>query len=173
MDMTDVLDPEETLAVADALAEAGERLDAGEAVSGPAAKRYMASAHEFNARFHGSFATKSQIKALRTNARLRIFDDPSALLTCNYDPFKALCGTDAPGPRPGPDRDRCTPACANISRTDTHMRRAQAQIDAIDEELADPLLPQPLRHRQQQCRQTRLELIRKHEQSATTPGSPE
>ncbi|MGN9758830.1 hypothetical protein [Streptomyces sp. SD31] len=126
--MLEILDFEKTLALADALAEASDRLSAGEAVSGPAADRYIAAADEFSARYAGGFATKGQMKALRNNPRLQIFEDPQALLTCNLDPYKALCDPDlAKDTKPSlrtPNWNRRNPACANISRTDTHMQRA-------------------------------------------------
>ncbi|WP_055714509.1 hypothetical protein [Streptomyces torulosus] len=70
-DMLEILDFEKTLALADALAEASDRLSAGEGVSGPAADRYIAAADEFTARYAGGFATKGQMKALRNNPGCR------------------------------------------------------------------------------------------------------
>ncbi|WP_392756808.1 hypothetical protein [Streptomyces sp. LN590] len=99
-DMLDILDFEKTLALAEALAEASDRIASGEKVSGPAADRYLAAAEEFNIRYRGNFATKGQMKSLRQNPRLQIFEDPEALLTCNLDPYKALCDIGLAGGKP-------------------------------------------------------------------------
>ncbi|KOG52056.1 hypothetical protein ADK76_33395 [Streptomyces griseoflavus] len=172
-DMLEVLDFEETLAIADALAEASDRLEAGESVSGPAADRYIAAAREFTATYGGGFLTKSQLRNLRNNPRLRIFEDPDALLTCNYDFYKALCDPeplDGSPTRRMPNRARCNPACANISRTDTHIRRAENQIEEIDAELEDQLAPKPLRLRHQQCRSAKEGIIERHQADRRKPA---
>ncbi|MEU9662848.1 hypothetical protein [Streptomyces chartreusis] len=166
-DMLEILDFEKTLALADALAEASDRLSAGEAVSGPAAGRYVAAADEFTARYAGGFATKGQMKALRNNPRLQIFEDPQALLTCNLDPYKALCDPDlSASAKPSmrtPNWNRCNPACANISRTDTHIDRAREQLAQIDADCANPYLPYPLRRRLDLCRASREKIIQEHQ----------
>lgn len=159
-DMLSVLDFEESLAVAETLAEAGDRLDAGEGVSGPAAGRYLAAAQEFRAAYGGGFLTRRQHTALKANPRLRVYESENALLTCNLDPFKALCDPDL-GRGNGlrtPSFNRCNPACTNISRTDTHIERAQAEKQQLAEELADGLNPQPVALRLEQ-RIEKLDLI--------------
>jgi hypothetical protein len=168
-DMLEILDFEKTLALADSLAEASDRLAAGEKVSGPAANRYIAAAHEFTARYAGGFATKGRMKALRNNPRLQLFEDPQALLTRNLDPYKALCDPSlASSAKPSmrtPNWNRCTPACANISRTDTHIDRAREQLARVDADCADPHLPHPLRRRLGLCRASREKIIQEHEAS--------
>ncbi|WP_339131857.1 hypothetical protein WJM95_23975 [Streptomyces sp. f51] len=179
-DMLDVLDFEQGLAMADTLAEAADRLEEGDHVSGTAAGRYVDAVREFKARYEGVFLTKNQIKALPTDPSLRIYENPKAFLTCNYDPFKALCHRDrAPGPsgQRTPSLDRCHKACANISRSDTHMTRVQDEIDSIRGELTDDALPQPLRTRLQQRGEMLGEIVTQHEASrvplATAAGETE
>ncbi|MFE7908614.1 hypothetical protein [Streptomyces albogriseolus] len=170
-DMLEILDFEETLALADA----SDRLSAGEGVNGPAADRYIVAAEEFTARYAGGFATKGQMKALHNNPRLRIFEDPQALLTCNLDPYKALCDPDvAKGTKPSlrtPNWNRCNPACANISRTDTHIQRAHEQLAQIDTDCADPHLPHPIRRRLELCRASREKIIQADEAAAGQTAS--
>lgn len=169
-DMLEILDFEQTLALADALAEASDRLSAGEKVSGPAAGRYIAAADEFATRYAGAFATKGQMKALRNNPRLQIFEDPEALLTCNLDPYQALCDPDlAKDTKPSmrtPNWNRCNPACTNISRTDTHIERAREQLAELDTHCADPRLPHPIRRRLELCCASREKIIQTHEGAA-------
>ncbi|MFE3186596.1 hypothetical protein ACFXKR_37925 [Streptomyces violascens] len=166
-DMLDILEFEKTLALADALAEASDRIAAGEKISGPAADRYRAAAEEFKTQYRGGFATKGQMKSLRQNPHLQIFEDPEALLTCNLDPYKALCDIElAASGKPSlrtPNWNRCNRACANISRTDTHIARARDQIAEIDADREDPLVPYPLRRRLELCRTSKEEIIHEHE----------
>lgn len=167
-DMLQILDFEKTLTMADTLAAASDRLAAGEGVSGPAADAYIAAARMFNARFGGTFATKAQIKALQANPSLHVYDNPEAMLTCNYDPFKALCDPQlARGgtPQRTPNLGRCNAACANISRTDTHMIHAREEVKDIDSELADGLNPHPLEVRLRQRRDNLVRLIEQHRET--------
>jgi hypothetical protein len=144
VDMLQILDLEQALATAHTLTEAVERLDNGEGVSGPAATRYIAAAQEFQASYAGGFASKRQYRALLDNPRLQLFDHPEALLTCNHDPLKALCdpnrGESGIQPQRTPNQNRCHSGCANISRTDTHIERVQAELDRIDAEITLPRL---------------------------------
>jgi len=121
--MLQILDFEHGLAMADTLAEAADRLRAGEGVSGPASGRHIGAIAEFAHRYAGGHINRRDLNALKLNPRLQIHEDPRALLTCNYDPFKALCHPDRAtadyGVPTTPGHDRCEPGCANISRTDT------------------------------------------------------
>jgi hypothetical protein len=123
-DMLQILDFEHGLAMADTLAAANERLHAGDAVSGPAAHRYVTAAREYQARYRGGFLTQRQQRALVSNPRLRIYEHPEALLTCNHDPYKALCDPDRGrgSLHRTPAFNRCDRACANISRPDEPTR---------------------------------------------------
>ncbi|MBT2401476.1 hypothetical protein [Streptomyces sp. ISL-100] len=163
--MLQILNFEQGLAMADALAEASDRLAAGEGVSGPAAGRYMAAASEYKNKYAGAFVSKRQLKAIRTNSKLQLFEHEGALLACNFDPYTAPCQRDQPGQEPArrtPSHNRCVPTCPNIARTDTHIERAQAEIDEIDAECADGLNPLPVTRRLQQRRATLAEIIGKH-----------
>ncbi|MFF1657762.1 hypothetical protein [Streptomyces sp. NPDC058255] len=170
-DMLKVLDFERQLALADTLAEASDRLAGGEGVSGPAAERYIAAAHEFDARYAGGFATRAQLRALMNNPRLQVYEDPDALLTCNHDPYKALCD-----PQRGrntalrtPSFDRCHAACGNISRTDTHIERAHREVERLRDEIADGLNPAPLAKRLTQRVKTLETIIHQHQSTRRIP----
>jgi hypothetical protein len=160
--------------MADTLAAANERLHAGEAVSGPAADRYVAAAREYQARHQGGFLTQRQQRALVSNLRLRIYEHPEALLTCNHDPYKALCDPDhgRGSLHRTPAFNRCDRACANISRTDTHIHRASTEQRLISEELADNLNPLPLARRLSQPNQTLQQIIDEHETTRIHPDEP-
>jgi integrase len=177
VDMLQILDLEQAMATADTLAEAAERLDDGEGVSGPAARRYIAAAREFQAAYAGGFASKRQYTALLNNPRLQVFEHPTALLTCNHDPLKALCDPNRgkPGAQPQrtPSQDRCHSACANISRTDTHIERIQAELDQIEAEIADGLVPLPIQQRLRQRQATLKAIIAGHHATRIRPASSE
>ena len=177
VDMLEILDLEQALATADTLTEAAGRLGDGEGVSGPAAARYIAAAREFHATYAGGFASKRQYKALLDNPRLQVFDHPQALLTCNHDPLKALCDPNRgkPGGQPQrtPSQDRCHSACANISRSDTHVERLQAETGRIEAEIGDALLPLPIQRRLRQRHTTLNEIIARHQATRIHPCSPE
>jgi hypothetical protein len=113
------------------LQHASDRLDVGEAVSGPAAPRLMNAARDAATRYEGMFLSPRQARALLADPALRVHDNPRAFLACNYDPAKALChpGRSAGKNAGHPDLDRCNPACANIARI---MRRAHRRPDRRD-----------------------------------------
>lgn len=173
-DMLEILDFEESLAMADNLSTAGKRIAAGEGISGPAAHRYATAAREYQASFEGSFLTTRQHRALMANPRLRVYEHVEAFLTCNHDPFKALCDPDQGrgSHQRTPSLDRCDRACANISRTDTHIARAQAERQVIIEELAHRINPLPIAQRLSQRNQKLEKIIRDHEATRILANQP-
>ena len=72
-----------------------------------------------------------------------------------------------------PSMDRCNPACANVARTDSQIRRLRTEIANLTEEASSPLTPTPLRERLSQ-RITALQRIAdRHEQTKIVPAHPE
>ncbi len=98
-----VLDIETARATADYLHQLRDRLDHGEAISGPAAHRMLHAARAAGTRFEGMFLSPRQVRALLTDPALQVHDNPQAFLACNYDPARALChpGRAASRPRSG------------------------------------------------------------------------
>lgn len=172
-DMLEVLDQEKGLALAETLTEAGERIAAGETVSGPAADRYRTAAAEFSDRYAGTYLGKRELRALVANPRLQVYEDPKAFLTCNHDAFTALCQPDRDRARDGdrstPDHSRCHPACANISRTDSQITALRAEVARIDAAAEAGLDPYPIAAREQQRRAHLTDIIRRHD--AQQPGA--
>ena len=158
--LADLLDIEESRMVADTLHRVADGLKAGERVSGPAAGRLGAAAAEFEERFGGRALTERQYRALRRHSPLRVFDNPGQFLVCNYDPHRALCAktTDNEISVQTPARENCQPACANIARTDTHIRGLRERIRTLRDQSTSGLLPEPMRARLHQ-RIARLEAI--------------
>jgi hypothetical protein len=145
-----ILDIETARAIADYLDELAERIQRGEGVSGPAARRMIRAVRDARVRFEGKFLSDRMANALLDEPQFHVYDNSEAFLTCNYDPAKALCHIEriGRGPRSQPPAiDRCDPACANIARTDTHITELHQEITRLRGEIADPLTPTPLRER--------------------------
>lgn len=172
-DTLQILNFEQGLAMADSLAEASDRLSSGEGVSGPAAERYLAAVSEYGNKYAGAFVTTRQLKAIRTNPKLQVFEHERSLLACNFAPYAALRQRERPGGEPvqrTPSHDRCQAACPNIARTDTHIERAKAEITEINAECAEGLNPLPITRRLEQRRATLAEIIDKHERTRIHPA---
>jgi hypothetical protein len=164
-----VLDVETAMGIAQFLQDITDRLDDGEGISGPAATRMIKSARERAARFEGMYLADKDLKKLLLDPDFQVFDNPDALLTCNKDPDKALCDPDrgrrVPGPAVPPALERCNPGCANIARTDSHMRDAALEIEQLHAEADDPLTPWPLAERHRQRISALETTIKRHERT--------
>jgi len=169
-----VLDIETARAMADYLHRVNERIQHGDHVSGPAARRLIDAANDAATRFEGMFLSPRQIRALLNDPRLQIHDNPQAFLTCAYDPAKALCH---PGnARRGSDQprlDRCNPACANVARTDEHIGELTSHADRLRAEIANPLTPQPICDRLMQHLAALEQITERHNRNRAPGGPPD
>jgi hypothetical protein len=165
-----VLDIETACATADYLGQLRDRLDHGEAISGPAARRMLHAARAASTRFEGMFLSPRQVRALLTDPALQVHDNPRAFLACNYDPARALCHPGRPaGPAAShPSLDRCSPACANIARTDTHITDLHAETARLRAEIASTLTPAPLRERLTQRASALQQIADRHSRTRIT-----
>jgi len=150
------------------LQHVNDRLDAGEAVSGPAAPRLTSAARDAATRYEGMFLSPRQARALLTDPALQVHDNPQAFLACNYDPAKALCHPSrAAGKTVGqPDLNRCNPACANIARTGEHIQALTAETAQLRAEAASPLTPEPIRQRLTQRADALQHIAERHARTA-------
>jgi hypothetical protein len=163
-----VLDIETAASMASYLQQVNDRLNAGEAVSGPAARRLITAARDAATRYEGTYLSPRQARALLADPALQVHDNPQAFLACNYDPARALChpGRDAGGTAAHPALDRCSPACANIARTSGHIVALTAETARLRGQAASPLSPEPIRQRLTQ-RADKLDLIaERHDRTA-------
>lgn len=165
--LRDVLPVEEARAAADTLHAAAERLRNGERVSGPAAERYLDGVSEFGRTFDGVYLTTRQAAALHANPKLRIHDNGVQPLACCYDATKALCHPGRIGrpssPASTPDLTRCSPHCANIARTDSHVAAVKDEITHRRAQIDSPLTPEPIRERHRQRVTTLEAIVNRHE----------
>jgi hypothetical protein len=165
-----VLDIETAATMASYLQHVNDRLDAGQAVSGPAAARLMNAARDAATRYEGMFLSPRQARALLADPALQVHDNPRAFLACNYDPAKALCHPGrAAGKTAGhPDLDRCNPACANVARTGEHIEALTAEAARLRAEAASPLTPGPIRQRLSQRADALERIAERHARTRIT-----
>ncbi|GGW87814.1 integrase [Streptomyces noursei] len=135
----ELIDMETVLAVADTVSELHESLEAGEGVSGPAARRAITTATHA-ALFTGTVITATTARRLLANEDAMIYDNPQALVLCHYRREQALCHRD--DAKDTPSLDHCVPGCGNIVRTDQHAARLRQRADTIDKRAA--ATPQPV-----------------------------
>jgi hypothetical protein len=140
-----VLDVETAMAAADTAARLGDRLAAGELISGPAARRALTAVDQAP-RFEGRLVTKNftrQATAYLARDGLVLFDNPDGCLICVFKRDTALC---EPGPdATAPNQPDCRPGCGNAVRTDGHARDLRDRA-ARTEQLAD-CAPAPVARR--------------------------
>jgi hypothetical protein len=171
-----VLATEEALAIADRLTAAAERLHDGEGVSGPAKHRYLAGVAEFERRFAGVVLTRRQGGLLRRDPKLRIYDSGAQPLACCYNATTALCHPDRASDsatRQTPDLTRCDSRCANIARTDGHVRQLVAGATELRDQANARLCPEPLRLRLEGRAATSETLASRHQSDRVTLTSPQ
>ncbi|WP_327353142.1 integrase [Streptomyces sp. NBC_01304] len=135
----ELVDMATVLAVADTVAELHDALEAGEGVSGPAARRAIRTAAQAP-RFAGTTINAITARRLLENDSEMIHDNPQALLLCHYRREQALCHRD--DVKDTPSLDHCVPGCGNIVRTDQHVARIRERADALDNRAAST--PQPV-----------------------------
>jgi hypothetical protein len=169
--LRDVFPMEEALARAEYLEDAYAHLKDGEHVSGPASGRYTEALRLYGQEFHGRYLSSKQAAALRSNPRLRIYDNATRFVTCCYDQSKALCHPDRLGPagtEETPDINHCQPNCGNIARTDRNIGQIVDAITRHESEMASPMTPEPLRARLAQRVATLRAIIETHDGEGKT-----
>ncbi|MFG2481030.1 hypothetical protein [Streptomyces fagopyri] len=138
----ELVDMETVLAVADTTAELHEALEAGEGISGPAARRAIRTAVQAPW-FTGTVINATTAHRLLANNNEMIHDNPQALLLCHYRREQALCHRD--GIKETPSLDHCVPGCGNIVRTDQHASRLRDRANLLDKRAVHT--PQPASNR--------------------------
>jgi integrase len=124
-----LLDMETALATIDTVANLHDRLEAGDGISGPAARRAINAAAQAP-RFQGVAITNSTARKVLTSPDLAVHDNPHAMLTCVFKREKALCHRE--GTKDTPSLDRCVSTCANIARTDHQADQLQQRATELE-----------------------------------------
>ncbi|MCX5336800.1 integrase [Streptomyces sp. NBC_00140] len=163
------VDVETALATADTAADLHERMQNGEAISGPAARRAIlaaASGPVFQGGLVGLDFTRKHAAARRHLAQdgSVLYDNPHALLLCVYKRDRALCAKD--GQHDAPSLDRCVPGCGNTVRTDQHAAWLRQRADDLDRKAAH--VPGPLAERRHAAAAKLRELADEHDRTRFT-----
>lgn len=167
-----LLNREEVTALVDSIEQARRDLIAGAQVSGPAAKRLIELASR-GAGFGGTFLTDAEIRRIKADSRLKLYDNPQTYLACMFDPDKALCQSGrARNSATEPKLDQCQPNCPNIARTDRHITGLDNEVQRLRTEADSPLTPVPLALRLHTRADTLVTLIEAHHATAITPAIP-
>jgi hypothetical protein len=135
----ELIDVETVLATADTVADLKDGMQAGEGISGPAARRVIKAAARATI-FEGTTITATSARKLIVNEDVMIYDNPQAFVLCHYKRAQALCHRDSV--KDTPSLDHCVPGCGNIVRTDRHAARLRARADVLDKRA--PHAPQPV-----------------------------
>ncbi|WP_326615312.1 integrase (plasmid) [Streptomyces scopuliridis] len=164
-----MVDIETALATADTAADLHERMQDGEAISGPAARRAILAAANGPV-FQGGLVsldfTRKHAAARRHLAQdgSVLYDNPHALLICLYKRDRALCAKDAQ--HDAPSLDQCVPGCGNTVRTDQHAHRLRTRADELDHKAAH--VPGPLAERRHATATKLRELADEHDRTRFT-----
>ncbi|MFB4262553.1 hypothetical protein [Nonomuraea sp. GTA35] len=134
-----LIDVETVLAVADTVAELKDGMQAGEGISGPAARRVIKAAARATI-FEGTTINETTARRLIANEDVMIYDNPQAFVLCHYQRAQALCHRD--GVKDFPSLDHCVPGCGNVVRTDRHAAGLRDRADVLDKRAAHA--PQPV-----------------------------
>lgn len=124
----ELLDVESVRAVADTVAGLREALEAGGAVSGPAAQHAIKTAVS-GPFFDGVVINATTARRLAANQDVMLYENPNAFLLCRFRRSQALCHRDATAA--WPSLDRCVPECGNVVRTDRHAAALRERAEVL------------------------------------------
>ena len=159
---------EQFLHRAETIHDDSQRLERGEHVSGPAADEYRARVTRAR-KFAGlTITTKSQINTALSNPDLQIHH--GAVVTCVFRRATAAC-LDPTDSSAEPSWGRCRLGCVNAARTDRDAANLRQHVNALQQDLATPALPEPLRQRIQTRLTEHRKALAEHESSR--PPTPQ
>ena len=159
---------EQFLHRAETIHDDSQRLERGEHVSGPAADEYRARVTRAR-NFAGlTITTKSQINTALSNPDLQIHH--GAVVTCVFRRATAAC-LDPTDSSAEPSWGRCRLGCVNAARTDRDAANLRQHVNALQQDLATPALPEPLRQRIQTRLTEHRKALAEHESSR--PPTPQ
>lgn len=141
--MHDLFDEEDRNTRLDLLAHVAASLANGQGVSGPAARRFIASAEKAH---DIDYLSEKALRALLRDPGMEIHDNPASLALCLFDPDQAQCRKlRIAGKSDQPNLLDCRPNCLNRVMTDEQAVLAQSSADELRREAA--LAPLPLQTR--------------------------
>ncbi|GLP76360.1 hypothetical protein TUM20983_34700 [Mycobacterium antarcticum] len=159
------MEQEELAAIVDNIQRVRNDVAASGRVSGPAAPR-LVSAISTAPQFNGTFVSTADLRRIKRDTRLRVYDNPKQFLTCLFDPNRAACLQGHTRSSTEPRLDQCTKTCANIARTDRQIADMQGEVTRLRLEANDPSTPEPLAHRLRQRAETYTACVAHHDATA-------
>ena len=152
---------------AETIHDDAQRLEAGEHVSGPAAEEYRARIARARTFAGLTVTTTGQVNAALSNPALQIHH--GAVLTCVFRRATAACLPPSDS-SDEPSWTRCRLGCVNAARTDRDAVNLREHVGALQQDMAAPGLPEPLRQRIQTRLIEHLKTLADHESSRPTPN---
>lgn len=161
-----MMDSEHLEAIVDSIERTRSDLAVSPRVSGPAAQRLI-STLERAPKFSTTFLSAAELKRVKRDTTLRVYDNPQRYLTCLFYPDRAACAQPL-RPSTEPRLDHCVASCPNIARTDRQINDLRAEAHRLHQEAANPMTPEPIAHRLTLRAQDYEATIGAHEASAIT-----
>lgn len=160
-----LMEREDLTAIVDNIQRIRSDAATGTRVSGPGGKRLIA-AIEVAPQFSGTSLSTADLKRIKRDTRLRVYDNPKQFLTCLFDPNRAACLHKDTQASAEPRLDHCTSDCANIARTDRQVDDMREEVTRLRREADSPSTPEPLAHRLRHRAETYAVMISRHESTA-------
>ncbi|WP_139335091.1 hypothetical protein [Mycobacterium sp. GA-1841] len=165
-----LMDQEEVSALIDNIEQTRRELTNGARVSGPAAGRLIELVSR-DVRFEGTYLTDKDVRRIKADTTLTLYDNPQSYLTCMFDPSRALCHSDKASAHTfEPRLDKCQRNCPNIARTDRQIAGLQTEVSRLRGEATSPLTPKPLSLRLHDRADALATIIDKHHDTAIKPS---
>jgi len=164
-----LMDREEVTALRETVELTRRELADGGGVSGPAAKRLIDLVGR-GIDFEGAYLTDREVRRIKADTRLKLYDNPHSYVACLFDPERSLCRN----PRTmaaitEPKLEKCQPNCPNIARTDRHIAQLAGEVDRLRSEAASPLTPTPMAQRMESEAERLTAIIDTHRATAIRP----
>ena len=139
-----IVDVQRTLARHEHYFERARELDAGSAVSGPAAGRVIGRVRSYVQMYGGSRMSRRELEQAQRAGEFIVVENSGALIVCGFVPEEAVCldGESAQEP----ELRKCEPAgCACAARMDSHAALVRERMEK--KELQMPYVPPPMQER--------------------------
>lgn len=162
---------EEATALVDTIEQTRRDLEAGDGISGPAAKRLINAVNRTSG-FEGTYLSVKDARRLKADTSLTMHDNPESFLTCMFDPNRALCQRTTGRQATEPRLDDCQRNCSNIARTDRHIGSLDHEVQRLRTEADSPLTPKPLALRLHARADTFAAIIDEHRSTAIRMPPP-
>lgn len=142
-----LMDREEVTALRETVELTRRELADGGGVSGPAANRLIDLVGR-GIDFEGAYLTDREVRRIKADTRLKLYDNPHSYVACLFDPERSLCRN----PRTmaaitEPKLEQCQPNCPNIARTDRHIAQLAVEVERLRSEAESPMTPVPMAQR--------------------------